>query len=120
MRAATGCSTFSKRSSPRVGSLVDTQLWAASSPVPATDSVAGVVGSGSWTDGSGGALDEGSAACGSDFDLLGIVQRGAAAASSVWCGASLRGGVHGLHGGVRRDPDRRSRPPQRRCMVRRV
>jgi hypothetical protein len=61
--------------------------------------VTGVVGSGSHKDGFGGALDGGTtAACGSNFNLLSMLQRAAAAASSLGCGASLRG-VRGLHGG---------------------
>jgi hypothetical protein len=58
-----------------------------------------VVGSGSHKDGFGGALDGGTTAtCGSNFNLLIMLQRAAAAASSLGCGASLRG-VRGLHGG---------------------
>jgi hypothetical protein len=61
--------------------------------------VAEVVETGSWKDGSGGALIGGTtAACGDNLGLLGVVQHGAAAASSVGYVAPLRGGIGALHG----------------------
>jgi hypothetical protein len=62
-------------------------------------SVAGLVRSGLHEDGSGRALDEGTVvACGGNFDLIGMLQHAAAVASSLVCGASLRG-ICGLRGG---------------------
>jgi hypothetical protein len=61
--------------------------------------VAEVVGTGSWKDGSGGALIGGmTAVCGDNLGLLCVVQHGAMAASSVRYVAPLRGGIGGLHG----------------------